>query len=154
MLWVMRPGSGATPGTRARLGQPSSVTRAMTADTALPMSRRERRRLQRRLIPSAAIVGLVLFGIAYAGALALIPDRCSDGWRSPSIGIQGACSSHGGLDGSLPPLRLALALAAGIAGGLGLFTLRRRRLTRMLADEDRRRASEARFGSSSRGGTG
>lgn len=28
------------------------------------------------------------------------PTTCADGWASPSIGRQGACSHHGGVDGS------------------------------------------------------
>ncbi|WP_345780305.1 WYL domain-containing protein [uncultured Stenotrophomonas sp.] len=42
--------------------------------------------------------------------------RCADGWRSPSIGVTGACSHHGGVVSGLtfvPLWRLILPHAAG-----------------------------------------
>ncbi|MGQ0565080.1 MAG: hypothetical protein ACT4OK_08405 [Gemmobacter sp.] len=36
----------------------------------------------------------------YLGTIFDLRVVCEDGWRSPSIGTQGACSSHGGVDRS------------------------------------------------------
>ncbi|MEK6678006.1 MAG: hypothetical protein AABY39_01185, partial [Nitrospirota bacterium] len=43
-----------------------------------------------------------LSGIAIFLLLAqMLPEiRCADGWASPSIGRQGACSRHGGVKGN------------------------------------------------------
>jgi hypothetical protein len=43
------------------------------------------------------------------------PYRCADGWESPSIGIQGACSHHGGVVGGDTMPRL-LKIACPLAG--------------------------------------
>ena len=48
----------------------------------------------------ALFVGIAAFAASlfFSGALEPIPDRtCRDGWESPSIGIIGACSHHGGV---------------------------------------------------------
>jgi hypothetical protein len=49
------------------------------------------------------------------------PSRCVDGWASRSIGIQGACSFHGGVDTSwgLLPLFSAAIVAWGVFWALG-----------------------------------
>ena len=45
------------------------------------------------------IVGIAVFFILNVAGNGLIgPTRCSDGWASPSIGKQGACSHHGGVN--------------------------------------------------------
>lgn len=45
------------------------------------------------------IAGISAFLVCFIGlSLAFGPTRCSDGWASPSIGRQGACSHHGGVD--------------------------------------------------------
>jgi hypothetical protein len=44
------------------------------------------------------------------------PATCADGWQSPSIGLQGACSHHGGVKyygDQTPWYLIALSLAAG-----------------------------------------
>jgi hypothetical protein len=41
---------------------------------------------------------------------------CRDGWSSSSIGHQGACSHHGGVDDRKTGLGILLALAAGVGG--------------------------------------
>lgn len=48
----------------------------------------------RRQIPFA--VGFAAFFICFVG-LASVLGTCADGWSSPSIGSQGACSWHGGV---------------------------------------------------------
>jgi hypothetical protein len=54
------------------------------------------------------------------------PDRplgCSDGWDSSSIGLQGACSHHGGVTGggdATPGYLIFLSFAAGFGTLLGL----------------------------------
>lgn len=60
------------------------------------------------------IVGFATFVICGVAVAAIEgPARCNSGWQSPSIGRQGACSSHGGVAGSF-------ALVAGIGSGVGM----------------------------------
>jgi hypothetical protein len=66
----------------------------------------------------AAALAYVLFSFIY-------PTTCVDGWASPSIGIQGACSSHGGVARSLLVVRLLGALVAGVAVWLLVARFRR-----------------------------
>jgi len=79
------------------------------------------------------------------------PLRCIDGWRSSSIGIQGACSHHGGVDDG--PIRTARLLAwlAGIPSaltawftimGLAHLTSPYRKLLRKLPKVDDNNESE------------
>jgi hypothetical protein len=59
------------------------------------------------------VVGVALFLLLQQ----LLPEvRCADGWASPSIGRQGACSHHGGVrdNGIYVILILGLSIAAGI----------------------------------------
>lgn len=57
------------------------------------------------------------------------PYRCADGWESPSIGEQGACSHHGGVVGGdatpwyVPPLAIGAGgfILALLVGKFGLF---------------------------------
>jgi hypothetical protein len=43
--------------------------------------------------------GFVVFLVSYFGIKYLFgPATCNDGWHSPSIGKQGACSWHGGVN--------------------------------------------------------
>ena len=54
----------------------------------------------------------IVFVAVFFGMKALLGGGCSDGWQSPSIGIQGACSHHGGVgSGGGISLICALALA-------------------------------------------
>ncbi|MET3813291.1 hypothetical protein [Pantoea sp. UYEF8] len=54
----------------------------------------------------------IVFVTVFFGMKALLGGGCSDGWQSPSIGIQGACSHHGGVgSGGGISLICALALA-------------------------------------------
>lgn len=46
------------------------------------------------------------------------PTLCNDGWKSPSLGIQGACSYHGGVN-SLP--ELIIILASFISASVAMF---------------------------------
>lgn len=45
------------------------------------------------------------------------PLACNSGWASPSIGSQGACSHHGGVDRTPAFLRFLASAAAGIVVG-------------------------------------
>ncbi len=49
------------------------------------------------------------------------PTHCRDGWASPSIGQNGACSWHGGVDGTAAALFLFLAVPLAI--GVGLWVM-------------------------------
>lgn len=54
----------------------------------------------------------IVFVTVFFGMKALLGGGCSDGWQSSSIGIQGACSHHGGVGGGGGiSLICALALA-------------------------------------------
>lgn len=58
------------------------------------------------------LVPSIVFVTVFFGMKALLGGGCSDGWQSPSIGIQGACSHHGGVgSGGGISLICALALA-------------------------------------------
>lgn len=43
----------------------------------------------------ALIIGIAVF---FAIELFIPSPNCGDGWKSPSIGLQGACSHHGGVE--------------------------------------------------------
>ena len=47
-----------------------------------------------------------------------LDPTCWDGWVSPSIGSQGACSHHGGVNKTLGTLAWLASVGAGIAVGL------------------------------------
>jgi len=56
--------------------------------------------------------GFATLVIAYNGFMSRVgPTRCEDGWASPSIGTQGACSWHGGVDNS-PAVNAFMATVA------------------------------------------
>ena len=81
-----------------------------------------------------AIAGWIVGLLLIVGLFSLIPaPKCRDGWDSPSIGRQGACSHHGGVrrHGGL----VFLAIAAGF--GAGLFTT-----TRLSAVVERRKKEQ------------
>lgn len=65
------------------------------------------------------IVGLACaFALSFAAGQLLGPLKCRDGWASPSIGRQGACSWHGGVDRSRSGLGVIFLLLGGGAGFL------------------------------------
>lgn len=73
---------------------------------------------------ASIIVGFaafVLFTIV-AGQL-LGPLKCRDGWASASIGSQGACSWHGGVDRSRDGLSFIFMIGAGLVGA-GFYATR------------------------------
>jgi hypothetical protein len=56
------------------------------------------------------------------------PTTCADGWRSPSIGRQGACSWHGGVGTNWSAILASLLnIGGGLAVGGGLYGIRERR---------------------------
>jgi hypothetical protein len=60
------------------------------------------------------IVGLDLFLV---GQIFVPAAVCSDGWASPSIGRQGACSHHGGVSGA-SGLMQTLVFLGSVASGV------------------------------------
>jgi len=62
-------------------------------------------------------LGLIAGGVLFVGVNRHdLPRRCTDGWRSPSIGSIGACSHHGGVVSGLrfvPWWKQALPFAVG-----------------------------------------
>ena len=62
------------------------------------------------------IVGIFLFFTVSFGISSFVnTPTCEDGWRSSSIGIQGACSHHGGVKED--PLRY-FVIPAGLLAGI------------------------------------
>ena len=58
---------------------------------------------------AAFFLSLFVLGWLFGG-----PVTCRDGWRSPSIGKQGACSHHGGVDRSTGHLIFLVSLGIGL----------------------------------------
>lgn len=64
------------------------------------------------------LTGIALFLFCVVGLNILFgPATCRDGWRSSSIGRQGACSHHGGVDRSKGSIAFFIAVVVG--GGVG-----------------------------------
>src|SRR5260370_22332807 len=64
--------------------------------------------------------GFVVFLVSYFGLKYLFgPTTCNDGWHSPSIGKQGACSWHGGVNNT-PQF---LSFLASVFVGLVVYAL-------------------------------
>lgn len=62
------------------------------------------------------VIGVLAFLISLVALLCLVgPVTCSDGWRSFSIGGQGACSWHGGVDFSLQKASFVVSVLVGFA---------------------------------------
>ncbi|MGV8841133.1 MAG: hypothetical protein ACWA6X_12630 [Bauldia sp.] len=78
-----------------------------------------------RFVMHPVTLALVAAAIAYVVFSMIFPTTCVDGWASPSIGIQGACSSHGGVANSLLYLRILGAIVAGTAVWLLVARFRR-----------------------------
>lgn len=78
-----------------------------------------------RFVIHPVTLAAVAAAVAYVLLSLLFPTTCVDGWESPSIGIQGACSSHGGVANSLLYLRILGAIVAGIAVWLLVARFRR-----------------------------
>lgn len=58
----------------------------------------------------------------FIGLSQLLPEvRCADGWASPSIGRQGACSHHGGVEGN--DFYILLILGASIWAGISVSNM-------------------------------
>lgn len=74
--------------------------------------------------PRPWIIGLVVFLLSsvFIGQL-MGPVTCRDGWHSASIGRQGACSHHGGVDHSKNWLNFWLSLALSLAAAIGCHRL-------------------------------
>jgi hypothetical protein len=72
----------------------------------------------------ALFAGPLLIYVGVAAYIRLFPPTCADGWRSPSIGHQGACSYHGGVTSPVGPLLLLLGI---LAAGFGVMVLVRNR---------------------------
>ena len=76
--------------------------------------------LFRSLFSNPVAFAIVVFVIVRVCLSPLVGERvCGDGWRSGSIGSQGACSWHGGVGGLdrggwVTPLSVVLAVAAGL----------------------------------------
>lgn len=64
------------------------------------------------------IVGFTTFLVlSFAGSAIIGPLSCNDGWQSPSIGKQGACSHHGGVNELPKYLVLIVAGFGGVIAG-------------------------------------
>lgn len=71
------------------------------------------------LILHPVAIGLVAFVMAMTViGMNMGPTRCNSGWKSSSIGRQGACSHHGGVNRTPGTLRLLASMAVGIGAGI------------------------------------
>lgn len=77
------------------------------------------------VLRSPITIGLLTFVVLFVALGWLLPTVCVDGWRSPSIGIQGACSSHGGVAESRDLIRLGIALLAAVGLAVSWWFFRR-----------------------------
>mgnify|MGYP000093517658 CR=1 FL=1 len=64
------------------------------------------------------IVGFITFLVlTFAGSAIVGPLTCNDGWQSPSIGKQGACSHHGGVNDLPKYLVMIVSVFGGVIVG-------------------------------------
>lgn len=88
--------------------------------TALDRWRRPTREEWKVIAPIT--VGLVLFvTLSSLGNDFVGPPRCRDGWYSQSIGRQGACSWHGGVNSTPQEIVFFVSLALSTSGGILLY---------------------------------
>jgi hypothetical protein len=73
----------------------------------------------RRLITNPWFLGFCGFVATrtFLGSIFDLRATCADGWRSSSIGIQGACSYHGGVDRSAASAAFLASIAVGVVIG-------------------------------------
>lgn len=100
-----------------------------------------------RAFPGPISRGLMVlaafFGAGRGCAAILGPETCRDGWRSSSIGIQGACSWHGGVQShSLPVLLFGALCAFGLWLVLDADANKREMIARRIANA-KHRATQA-----------
>lgn len=73
----------------------------------------------RSVLSHPAAIGFAAFVLAmFVIGMNMGPTRCNSGWKSSSIGRQGACSHHGGVNRTPETLRLLASMAFGIGAGL------------------------------------
>lgn len=77
------------------------------------------------ILRSPVTIALLTFVVLFVALGWVMPTVCADGWRSPSIGIQGACSSHGGIAESRDLIRLGIAIVAALIFGVAWWFFRR-----------------------------
>src|SRR4029450_11116080 len=71
-----------------------------------------------RLLKPPLTIGIIVFVLSLITLDQVIgPANCRDGWASSSIGRQGACSWHGGVDRTPAVRRFLGSVLAGIAAG-------------------------------------
>lgn len=76
---------------------------------------------------TAFAVGIGLFfGLGHIGQELVGPVVCEDGWRSSSIGKQGACSHHGGVDDDLQKVVGVVSFTSGVVGGIYSYAVMNR----------------------------
>ncbi|MET0707612.1 MAG: hypothetical protein ABWY82_12345 [Tardiphaga sp.] len=82
-------------------------------------------KLQGRAVPVvlgiAAFLLTLIIGRAVTG-----PTVCRDGWLSGSVGSQGTCSHHGGVDRRPQALVFTLGMFVGFGAYVGVKRIRRR----------------------------
>jgi hypothetical protein len=67
------------------------------------------------------LIGIAVWLVTFIGVSSFQgPRTCEDGWHSMSIGRQGACSHHGGVDHTPGSMRFFISLLAGFAAGWGI----------------------------------
>jgi hypothetical protein len=65
------------------------------------------------------LIGIGVFlSVLILGDYIVGPPRCRSGWQSPSIGLRGACSHHGGVDRSRGGILGFIAVVSGIVAAV------------------------------------
>lgn len=86
-----------------------------------------------KLLPSVSFALLLLIGSCEGIQELNGPRKCRDGWRSPSIGRQGACSHHGGVAAGAWSFLIIPAFGLAVGGGVWAY----RRLDRFERSKQR-----------------
>lgn len=73
---------------------------------------------------------MILLSILIGGAV------CSDGWASASIGRQGACSSHGGIDRTVDVIKFLLSIGATVWAVVAYSAGREKWLAKLRANSE------------------
>lgn len=68
------------------------------------------------------VIGIIVFAIALNVGRSIVgPIVCEDGWHSSSIGRQGACSYHGGVDDTAQNFVGIFSVVSGVVSGFFFF---------------------------------
>jgi len=82
------------------------------------------------------VIGLIVFIVLnMLGNTVIGKTVCNDGWRSPSIGVQGACSHHGGVKTWPGTVAFFLSIGGGIFAGAWYSERSKKRNSEVIKDK-------------------